>query len=69
MPRLPRQDPLSTQEAARYLGMSVANMHYHLYVARDLEADGVLGRSIFFYRPTLDAFKKRKRPAHRPRKP
>jgi hypothetical protein len=54
-------------DAARYLGMSVANMKYHLYDAQDLTADGTIGRYLVFTKDTLDTFRQNKRSPGRPR--
>ena len=50
----------STKEAAEYLGMTVAGIKYHLYVAKDLKPDKKIGQALVFLKSTLDEFKKRK---------
>lgn len=54
-------------DAAAYLGLSEVTVRYHIYVAGDLKPD-VDGKSLVFTQATLDEFRKRKRPAHRPKK-
>ena len=58
----------STVEAAEYLRLSVATVKYHLYVAKDLEADQKLAGRLVFTRDTLDQFNQAKRTPGAPRK-
>ena len=58
----------STATAAKWLGLSVATVKYHLYVAKDLKPDYVLGGSLVFTEQTLREFKAQKRGPGRPRK-
>ena len=56
----------STAEAAEYLGISVQGLKHHIYVAKDLEPDGKIGRSLFFTQATLDILNDQKRQPGRP---
>lgn len=58
----------STREAAAYLDIKLATLKHHLYVAKDLLPDGVIGKSLIFQRVTLDRFASLKRAPGRPRK-
>jgi len=44
-------------QAAKYCGLSVASIRYHVYRTKNLVPDGRVGRNLVFLRPTLDAFK------------
>ena len=60
----------STVTAAERLGLSVAAVKYHLYVAKDLKPDYVLGGGLIFTEETLLEFKVNKRgPGRPPTKP
>ena len=56
----------STNEAAKYLNLSVASIRYHLYRAKDLTGAS-LGNSLMFTREELDRFHSNKRPPGRPK--
>lgn len=56
----------STQEAAAYLGLSVATIKYHLYHTHALEPDARIGASLCFTQDTLDRFAESRRPPGRP---
>ena len=60
---------LSTAEAAKYLGIKVETVKYHLYQARDLVADARVGKTLVFTKDTLDCYKKIKRGPGRPPDP
>lgn len=50
-------------DAARFLGVKLETVKYHLYTSKKLVPDGTIGqdgRTIFFYRPTLEDFRDRK---------
>ena len=57
----------STATAAERLSLSVATIKYHLYVAKDLKPDYVLGARLIFTEETLVAFLARKRGPGRPK--
>ena len=57
----------STATAAERLGLSVATVKYHLYIAKDLKPDYVLGARLIFTEETLVAFLARKRGPGRPK--
>lgn len=63
-----REKLYSTAEAARYLGLSVATVKYHIYQAKDLSPDTTIGRNLVFTQATLDAFAANKRSPGRPAK-
>ena len=56
----------STEQAAEYLGLSVATVKYHIYESATLRADAKVGRTLVFTRETLDAFAASKRKPGRP---
>ncbi len=58
----------STATAAVRLGLSVATVKYHLYVAKDLEPDSVFAGRLQFTEETLVKFLAHKRGPGRPRK-
>jgi hypothetical protein len=57
----------STEEAAAYLGISVAALKYHVHIGKNLTPEKV-GNSLVFTRPQLDHFLANKRPQGRPKK-
>lgn len=54
------------REAAKYCGLAVRTLKYHIYESGELKADANVGHSLVFTQTTLDDFLKRRRPAHRP---
>ena len=62
-----RDELCSTEEAAEYLGMTVAAVKYHVHVAHNLNPMRI-GRSLVYTREQLDRFKESKRPQGRPTK-
>jgi|GEM_PF-4670647 len=59
-------DIFSTEEAAKYLGISLSTMKYHIHVAGNLKGQ-LVGNSRVFAREELDTFKETKRGPGRPR--
>lgn len=57
---------LSTNEAAEFLGLSVATVKYHIYTSKQLVPDAKIGKTLVFRRSTLEAFQKTKRGPGRP---
>jgi hypothetical protein len=54
------------REAAKYCGLAVRTLKYHIYESGELKADANVGHSLVFTQTTLDDFLRRRRPAHRP---
>lgn len=59
-------DIFDLQAAARYLGVKPETVKHHLYVAKDLQADGTVGKSLYFTRETLDTYQANRRGPGRP---
>ena len=57
----------TTNEAAKYLSLSVPTIKYHRYTSRMLSGR-MFGNSWMYTRKELDEFKANKRPAGRPKK-
>ncbi len=57
----------STNEAAKYLSLSIPTIKYHLYKSKKLSAQ-MFGNSLMFTRGQLDEFKVIPRPVGRPKK-
>jgi hypothetical protein len=57
----------STTEAAKYLGLKIPAMKYHIFVAKNLTGQK-LGNSLVFTKDQLDQFKLVRRPQGRPKK-
>ena len=58
----------TTKEAAAYLGMTVRGVEYHVFEARDLRPDRIVGTVAIYSKETLDDFQKRRRKPGRPRR-
>jgi hypothetical protein len=63
----PEKDLFSTAEAARYLGLSLATVKYHIHTMGNLKPDAKVGPALVFRRTTLDRFLKEKRGPGRPK--
>lgn len=63
-----RPDIMGINEAAEYLGITVAGVKHHLYDVCDLEADDSISGVLIFYKESLDRWDEqvRRRPG-RPR--
>lgn len=57
----------STSEAARYLGLSLAAVKYHIHTAKTLTPDYIIGKTFAFTESTLDLFNENRRPPGRPK--
>lgn len=57
----------STEQAAKYLGLSVAAMKYHIYTAKNI-LPTLIGNSLVFTSEQLEQFKLNRRPQGRPKK-
>jgi hypothetical protein len=64
----PDKDLFSTAEAARYLGLSLATVKYHVHSMGNLKPDAKVGPTLVFRRATLDRFLREKRGPGRPKK-
>jgi excisionase family DNA binding protein len=62
-----RDQLFSTEEAAEYLGISVAALKYHVHVAGNIDPMKI-GRSLVFTKEQLDTFQEEKRAPGRPPK-
>lgn len=56
----------STEEAAEHLGLTLAAMKYHTFVAKNITGQ-LVGNSLVFTKEQLDHFNQNKRPPGRPK--
>lgn len=56
----------STQEAAKFLGLTPSALKYHIYVAQDIHPEKV-GNSLIFTQEELYRFQTVRRPVGRPK--
>lgn len=67
MPRRPHDEELyEIKDLPKALGMSMAAVRFHLYKTKQIRASLRFGRTPVFTCADLDAFKRSRRPAHRP---
>lgn len=59
------EDGLTMEEAAEYLGLSLAGLHYHVTAQKTLKPDAKRGKKLIFHQKTLDEFR-RLHPAAKP---
>ncbi len=55
------------KDGAVYCGLAARTLKYHIYESGELKPDAIVGHSIVFTQPTLDAFLKNRRAPGRPK--
>lgn len=59
-------DLYDSHEAARYLGISINTLKYHVHTMGNLAPAKIIGHSMVFTKEQLDEFKRTKRSVGRP---
>jgi hypothetical protein len=70
-PELPAETPpirlFGLKDAAVYCGLAARTLKYHIYESGELKPDAIVGHSVVFTQPTLDAFLRNRRAPGRPK--